>query len=223
MRFTAWLIGFWLWAMALPAPAGAPAEPGKSLSFAELDAATMERLLQSGSLLLVRQKPDGTLKEVLAGGLVNAPLELTWDTILDFEHYPQFMPNTIAMRVKEKKSPTEYLTEQTVEVIISVLKVKLTYQHRQTLEPKTRLRFTYYQGDLPGTHGGWDLVPVGDGRQTMIFYTLYSNLMALPWPVGAIIKAQPDFMTAVNVTTGLLVVKAVKQEVEKRAKAQGAK
>lgn len=57
----------------------------------------------------------------------------------------------------------------------------------------------------------------------MIFYTLYTNLMALPWPVGAIIKAQPDFMTAVNVTTAMLVVKKVKQEVEKRAKAEGAK
>ncbi len=223
MRFTTWVIGSWFALMALPAGAGAPTEPGKSLSFAELDAPTMERLLQSGSLLLVRQKPDGTLKEVLAGGLVNAPLDLTWDAILDFEHYPEFMPNTSAMRVVQKKSPTEYLTEQTVEVIISVIKVKLTYQHQQTIEPRTRIRFNYFKGDLPGTHGGWDLVPVADGKQTMIFYTLYSNLMALPWPVGAILRAQPDFMTAVNVTTALLVVKAVKQEVEKRAEAKGGK
>ena len=223
MRFTAWVMGLGLAAMALPFGVGAPAEPAKSLSFAELDAPTMERLLQSGSLLLVRQKPDGTLKEVLAGGLVKAPLDLVWDALIDFEHYPQFMPNTIAMRELEKPSPSEYLTEQTVEVIISVIKVKLTYQHRHTLEPKTHIGFKYVQGDLPGTHGAWDLVPVGDGRQTMIFYTLFTNLMALPWPVGAILKAQPDFMTAVNVTTAMLVVKNVKQEVEKRAKAPGAK
>ena len=192
---------------------------GKELSFAELDAATMERLLRSGSLLLVRQNPDGSLKEVLSGGLVSAPVDLVWATLTDFERYPEFMPKTLKMQVLEKRSPKEWITEQTVEVIISVFKVKLTYQHQQTLEPPNQIRFRHVSGDLSGTFGGWDLVPAGAGRQTMVFYTLYSNLMALPWPVGAILKAEPDFMTAVNVTTGLLVVKAVKEEVEKRARA----
>lgn len=214
----AWLALGWLcWLPLLGA--GAAEAPGKELSFAELDAATMERLLRSGSLLLVRQNPDGSLKQVLAGGLVNAPLDQVWATLTDFERYPQFMPNTLKMQVLEKRSPAEWITEQTVQVIISVLKVKLTYQHQQSLEPPNRIRFRQVSGDLPGTFGGWDLVPAGEGRQTMIFYSLYSNLMALPWPVGAILKAEPDFMTAVNVTTGLLVVKAVKQEVEKRARA----
>ena len=221
MRFTAWVMGWGLAAMALPA--GAPVEPAKSLSFAELDAPTMERLLQSGSLLLVRQKPDGKLKEVLAGGLVNAPLDLAWQTVGDYDHYAEFMPNTVAARVVERKGEDDIVMEQTIEVIISVLKVKLTYRLHQVGEPRSRIRFDHVSGDLPGTHGGWDFVPTSDGRQTMIFYTLYSNLMALPWPVGAILKAQPDFMTAVNVTTAMLVVKNIKQEVEKRAKAQGAK
>lgn len=217
-----WVVGVTaVWCASMGGDAVYAETGAKGFSFAELDAATMERLLRSGSLLLVRRNPDGSLKEVLAGGLVDAPLESAWATLTDFEHYPEFMPNTLRMQVLERAGPRELLTEQTVEVIISVLKVKLTYQHQQLLDPPERIRFHHVGGDLPGTFGGWDLVPADFGRKTMIFYTLYSNLMALPWPVGAILKAEPDFMTAVNVTTGLLVVQAVKQEVERRAQAPG--
>ena len=74
----------------LPRADAAPANtPERELSFAESDAATMERLLWSGSLLLVRQNPDGSLKEVLAGGLANAPFDLAWAAITDFDPYPQ--------------------------------------------------------------------------------------------------------------------------------------
>ena len=43
-------------------------------------------------MVLVKTNPDGTLKEVVAGALVNAPLDIVWEVINDYPRYPEFMP-----------------------------------------------------------------------------------------------------------------------------------
>ncbi len=199
-------------------PLGAGEKTSAEMTLSNLDLPTVERLLNLGNFLIVRENPDGTFKEVSAGTIIDAPVDVVWATLSDFEHYEDFMPQTEEEHVVERVSENELIVEQTVTVIVSVLKVHLTYQHRQNLTPRKRIRFEHVSGELEGTHGGWDIIEV-DERRTIAFYSLFSNLMALPWPVGAILKAEPDFMTAVNVTTAMLVAKAVREECEKRAKA----
>jgi ribosome-associated toxin RatA of RatAB toxin-antitoxin module len=208
------LIILGLFASSFSSLAQTPAE----LTLSNLDLPTVEKLLETGNFLIVRERPDGSFKEASAGTLVDAPLDVVWETIMDYDHYPEFMPQTERMQTIERVSENEVIVEQTIAVIISVIKVHLTYQLRQMAEPKKRVRFEHVNGDLAGTHGGWDLIAIEDGKRTIIFYSLFSNLMALPWPAGAILRAEPDFMTAVNVTTAMLVVKAVREECEKRAK-----
>ncbi len=194
------------------------AQTSAELTLSNLDLPTVEKLLETGNFLIVRERPDGSLKEASAGTLVDAPLDVVWDTIMDYGHYPEFMPQTEEMQIVKRVSENEVIVEQTIAVTISVIKVHLTYQLRQMAEPKKKIRFEHVSGDLPGTHGGWDLLAIDDGKRTIIFYSLFSNLMALPWPAGAILRAEPDFMTAVNVTTAMLVAKAVREECEKRAR-----
>jgi len=195
----------------------APPETRPDYGFAELNPSTMKSLLSQGSLIIVRQRPDLTLINVTSGALVNAPLEKCWEVITDFEHYPEFMPQTTAERIVERDGDTRLVVEQTIGVKIWKLpSVDVTYQLVQELTPPNRLRFWHISGTLEGTYGGWDLVSAGD--QTMIFYTLYSNLTALGWGLGSAMKAEPDFMTGVNMTTAIMVTKAVKEETERRQK-----
>ena len=181
-----------------------------------LDPQQVAALARQGSLVIVKLKPDGTLKEMVAAAVVNAPVDQAWATIADFERYPAFMPQTTKMKIIDRPGENQVITEQTITVEIYVLKVNLTYQHLQKLEPMKKIRFAHRSGDLPGTYGGWDLVEVPGKDQTIIFYSLYSNLTSLAWPIGPIMKSQPDFLTSVNVSTGSMVVKAVKEEIERR-------
>jgi len=192
-------------------------QEAEGLKFQGIDPLQVSMLAKQGSLLVIKYKDDGTLKEVVAGALVEAPLEAVWDTLSDFESYPKFMPQTTAMKVVKKISDSQFQTEQTIKVEIWVLKVAITYQHLQMLDPGKSIRFHYVSGDLPGTYGRYDLVELPGKKQTLVFYSLYSNLTALPWPIGPIMKSQPDFLTSVNVSTTSMVVKAVKAEAEKRA------
>ena len=204
---------FLVWLLTAPVCIGQEAE---GLKFQGIDPSQVAMLAKQGSLLVIKYKNDGTLKEVVAGAVVDAPVDKVWDALTDFDSYPRYMPQTTGMRVVNKISDTEYRTEQTIKVEIWVLKVDIKYQHIQTLDPKKSIRFHYVSGDLPGTYGRYDIIELPGKNQCMVFYSLYSNLVALPWPIGPIMKSQPDFLTSVNVSTTSMVVKAVKEEAEKR-------
>ncbi len=193
------------------------AEEIRGINFEELKAQELAKLCQKGTMLIVQRHPDGSLKEVSAGALVNAGLEQVWGVITDYPHYSEFMPQTTRAKIIRRESENLMVIEQEIEIKIWMLKVNLCYQLEQTHTPRQKIRFRHYRGDLPGTYGGWDLLPVPGRNQTLIFYSLYSNLTALPWPLGSIMKSQSDFFTAVNVSTATLVVNAVKEEAEKRA------
>ena len=151
-----------------------------------------------------------------SGQIVNAPLDVVWRVITDFEHYDEIMPQTTAQKVIERDG-NRVLVEQEIGVKIWRLpSVDVTQKIAHVLTPNTKARFYHVSGTLDGTYGGWDLVPVGD--KTMAFYTLYSNLTALGWGLGGIFRAEPDFMAGVNVTTAMMVVKSVKEVSESRAK-----
>lgn len=184
---------------------------------AAIDQAVVKRLMRQGSLVIVRQRPDLTLVDVTAGQVIDAPLEVVWATLTDFESYPRFMPQTESVRVVERQGAAAVTTEQALELKIWRLpSLDITYRLAYALAPPDRISFHQVSGDLKGTRGSWTLVRAG--AQTLAFHTLYSNLTELGWGVGGVFRGEPDFMAGVNVTTAMMVTKAVKGESERRAK-----
>ena len=70
----------------------ASAQKLSGINLEGIDPAQLARLFEQGNMVLVKTNPDGTLKEVVAGALVNAPLDVVWEVINDYPHYPEFMP-----------------------------------------------------------------------------------------------------------------------------------
>lgn len=196
----------------LPKP---PPECNADYNFANLDQNTIRMLTAQGSLMVIRQKKDLSLVNVTAGQVVNAPAETVWQVVTDFPNYPKFLPQTAEIKVLSREADRA-LVEQTLAIKVWQLpSVEITYQLAYQLE-QNRIRFWWAGGSIPGTYGGWDLVPAG--KQTLVFYTLYSNLTTLGWGLGSALKSQPDFFAGINVTTALLTSRAVKEESERRAR-----
>jgi ribosome-associated toxin RatA of RatAB toxin-antitoxin module len=199
------------------APLVMPAEAHMDYSFKGLDDATMKTLLSEGSLIIVRQNPDLTLINVTSGQLVDAPLDTVYSVLSDYDRYDKFMPQASAEKVIKTQGDDIVVTEQTIELKIWRLpSITTTSQIAHKHIPPDKQRFWHVEGPLVGTYGGWDLVEIGD--QTMVFYTLYSNLTELKWGIGSIFESEPDFMAGINVTTAMMVTKAVKEECERKAK-----
>ncbi|MFO8057616.1 MAG: SRPBCC family protein [bacterium] len=193
-----------------PPPEDVQAEYG----FSELNEDTLQKLLSQGSLMIVRTRDDMSLINVTSGQVVDVPLDVVWSTLIDYESYEEFIPQTEKQVILEQEG-NRYLLRQDISVQIWRLPgINVSYKLSQHATPKTGIRFYHVEGKLQGTYGGWDLVPVDD--KTMIFYTLFSNLTELGWGIGSLMEAQPDFMTGVNMITAMMVTKAVKKECERR-------
>jgi len=212
-RLSLLLVGLALLGLTIPKP---PRESSFDYNFSALDQTTIKSLAQQGSLVIVRQRKDMSLINVTAAKVVNAPPEVVWAVLTDFEHYPKFMPQTTDEKVLERQGDM-VLIEQTLAIKVWQLpSVDITYRLAYQLEPMTRIRFWHAAGQMEGTYGGWDIMP--SGTQTFVFYTLYSDLTSLGWGLGSVMKSQPDFMTGINITTATMVVKAIKEEAERRAR-----
>ena len=207
------LIGFF--AVCLLAASGLAAQEAEGLKMQGLEPSQIAQLARQGSLLVIKYDKTGKLKEVVSCAVVNASADQVYNTVIDFPSYPKFVPQTTDMKVIKKISDTQYQTEQTIKVEIWVLKVSVTYQHIQKLDPGKGIKFNWVSGDLEGTYGRYDVIDLGK-NQSLLFYTVYSNLTALPWPIGPIMKAQPDFLTSVNCSVTSMNVKAFKEEAERR-------
>ena len=210
-----------LWALGtpraraeLPPP---PAEIGFEFGLSSLDETTMKTLVSQGYLIIVRQNPDLSLVNITAGRLVNAPPAVVWKTVTDFENWPKFVEQTKEEKILEKTDENHLLVSQILAIKIWRLpSIDIDSKQVYVLTPPNKVRFWHTEGPLTGSYGGWDLVPVGD--QTMIFYTLYSNLYNLGLGLGGVFKSEPDFMAGINVTTAMLVARCIQEEAERRAK-----
>ena len=192
-----------------------PDVPEHEYGFAELNEDTLEKLLSQGSLMIVRTRDDMGLINVTSGQLVDAPHDVVWSVLVDYENYEDFMPQTKEQIVLDREG-NDYLVKQDISVRIWRLPgVNVSYKLAQYTTPKTRIRFYHVEGALEGTYGGWDVVPLDENR-TIIFYTLFSNLTELGWGIGSLMEGQPDFKTGVNMTTAMMVSKAVKEECQRR-------
>ncbi|MFH1810238.1 MAG: SRPBCC family protein [Pseudomonadota bacterium] len=183
-----------------------------------LPASAVQDLLRQGELVLVARQADGTLREVTAGVLVDAPVDRVWQTITDFEHYPSFMPQNTEAKVLDGSPAGTVRVQQTVAMRVwrlPAIEVHYTLAHR--LDPPTRVSFWQVDGELPGTRGRWELVAAGP--RTLCFYTTYTDLTQLGWGLGSMFRDEPEFMTGVTITTAMMVARATRDEVQRRVRA----
>jgi ribosome-associated toxin RatA of RatAB toxin-antitoxin module len=175
---------------------------------------TMVSLMREGAVVIVRQRDDMTLINVTVGRIVDAPMQLVWSIITDYKNYPDFMTRFKEQRILERQGQDVMIVEQTVGFKFWRLPaINSTNKLVQKLYPPNKVRFWHIDG-LPGTYGGWDLVPVKD--RTMIFYTLFSNFTKLGWGIGNIFETDPGMMTGINTTTAMMITKSIKEESERR-------
>ena len=97
---------------------------------------------------------------------VDAPPEVLMATILDFEAYPAFLPETREARIL-LQAPDVWEVRFTVQVIRP-----LTYTLRLVRTGPTSLDWTLVEGVFTSNDGGWRLEPLDGGRRCLASYRL---------------------------------------------------
>lgn len=95
---------------------------------------------------------------------VNVPISHFFETVTDFESYPEFIPETVAVEItkKGKKSKDGSRTDD-VKFSIKVIK-KIDYTLRITSSPDDKVEWELVDGPFKSNNGGWDLKAAGKGK-----------------------------------------------------------
>ncbi len=179
----------------------------------------LENLLDRGQVIVFYDKPPVVPWMSAAGIMVNAPAEVVFATLSDFEHYNQFVPMTGGA---ESKKVGENLHDVTFHINVKMAFIKYTmdYGVYHYDRPPYRTDWAHSWGEFNINVGFWELIPTEDGR-TMAFYSVYSEPRSKF--LKMIFTRAPLVEMMTNVSTAVMVTRATKFEAEKRYKASGGK
>ena len=177
---------------------------------------TIEKLLQEGEILIIKENPQGgRFKFITAGVLINAAPAEVWKTITDYNHYPEFVPDCEKASIAPGDAKNALFITFIVAFKFSVLKYHLNYTLREVYQRnKWRIDWTLKEGDLAEAIGAWELIPLEGGKKTAAFYSSYSDLRSLGYLVKNLLQDQPVMELAIASTSALLMARAVKARTE---------
>jgi coenzyme Q-binding protein COQ10 len=105
--------------------------------------------------------------------VINAPVEKVFDVIVQYDKYPQFLPEVKEVRTSDRKG-----NELHVHYKVDVMKT-IKYSIRVKEERPTRMSWSFIEGEfMKDNKGSWVLEPAGEGK-TKATYTVEMALGAL--------------------------------------------
>jgi len=107
--------------------------------------------------------------------VVNVTPEKLFDVIIDFEKYPEFLPEVKKAKVTAGQGAIKEVTYN-VDIKAKVI----TYTLRHTAEPPSKLSWTMIKGEMmKGNDGSWMLKPGPRPGTTEATYTIDLKLSSL--------------------------------------------
>jgi ribosome-associated toxin RatA of RatAB toxin-antitoxin module len=165
---------------------------------------TLDSLLARGEVVLVETQPDGHLKQVTGISRIDAPASDVWAKLVDFEAYPEWMSNCAKAEVTE--SGENYAV---VDWSVRVPGPNVKFSGRYDYDPAAwTIIGTHTGGALEGSHWEWRLVP--DGDQTVMYRTVFSNVVADNWLVRQFEDEHHSMEFGLNAATPVIELIAVK-------------
>jgi len=171
-------------------------------------ASTLDSLLARGEVVLVETQPDGHLKQVIGISRVDAPVADVWAKLIDFEAYPQWMSNCAKAEISERGEDFAV-----VDWSVRVPGPNVKFSGRYDYDAATwTIVGTHAGGALKGSHWEWRLVP--DGDATVMYRTVFSNVVADNWWVRQFEDEHHSLEFGLNAATPVIELIAVKNAFE---------
>lgn len=181
-----------------------------------IDKATLARLIADGEIMIVREHPNDRLKMITSGILINRSMQTVYDTISDYGNYTKFMPSTDECEVVADNGNVKDVRFK-INFKFIFFKFSAVYTLRNYLKPPDEITWKLLSSEknkVKQSVGSWRLIPLNGGKQTAAFYSLYSDISNVVPGLSSFIKREPSIEVALNASTCLLVLKAVKHRSE---------
>jgi len=181
-----------------------------------IDHNTLAKLMKNGKLMIVREDNRGRLQMITSGVLINAPVEQVYATSIDYANYSKFMPSTEECEVVADNGNVKDVRYK-ISFKFLFFKFKVEYVLRTWLKPNQEVTWNLLscEGDkIAKSIGSWRFIPIAGGSKTAAFYSIYSDISGVVPGLSSFIKKEPSYEVALNSSTCVLVLKAIKNRSE---------
>ncbi len=182
-----------------------------------IDEKNIQKFLNKGTIVIVHKKESPSHPQFIsAGTIINASRDEVWKVITDYEKYPEFVPQVEKVVIKSREEK-ELAVEYHLLFTFTIIKLKVKYVLLVRLNPPEDIWWTLKKdekNDLKEAMGRWELFPLEE-KKTAAFYTIYSDVQSMGRLMNFFLKQQPQLELAVPVSTGALMVEAVKKKIKK--------
>lgn len=130
-----------------------------------------EQLLQKGEVVVRSLKePGGQPEKIQAAIIIAAPVERVWQTMLDCEGAPKFVPGLRECEVLEHQQDADIIKHR---VKFSWFIPEVQYVFRARYKKPQRIDFEKISGDLREMEGSWLLISRDGGAGTLVVYSVF--------------------------------------------------
>ena len=134
--------------------------------------------LTAGKIVLsdVSDRGAGTASQgtVQAAGVIPHPPARVWETLVDFASRPRFQPGTKEVRVERVVDNRIWVAQH-----LRFFMVDVRFTIINTADPGTGTLSWVLDDSVPhdiaGTRGSWQLIPLADGRATLLVYRAWND------------------------------------------------
>jgi len=185
------------------------AMPALALDIESLDADTIAALTREGPLVVIDESTGGGLEMAVAATVIDAPPQVVWDTLVDFESYPQWMPQVVDCTPIAGEDGQRVETTLEFNLVITK-KVNYLLEYRDLGD--FRMEYSLVEGDFARNEGYWVVRPYGSG-QSILYYANYVDYSSMNL-LRAFLRRQPSLELALGASGVAVIVRSVKQRVE---------
>lgn len=177
----------------------------------------LESILRNQQLVSIDKELPGKPQFVTVVTLFNAPINTVFSIVSDYDDYAQHIPQTTSVRILQKNGNV-WTVLYKVEFKFSILSEHANYTLKHILNPPNSITWTRVAGNLNTVEGSWKFIPVENGKKTIGFYRVYSDISSLSFLIKYMLEKQPILNTAISTSSALVYTNAIQKWVNEANK-----
>jgi len=191
--------------------------------------ADLVRLLENEQLILLHppqkkklpigdgKKQEFNVRFVTTLSVIDAPIQRVREVVTDFLNYHEFMPQTETSTIISK-TKDHVVHEVKLSVNVPLIHIGFRFTLDYFMEPDGDITWSCVKGDIKGNVGRYEFIALSPNR-TMIVMTYWAELQGIGFLMRLLLRMQPDLELAIPISSGSLIVDAIKKRSEMAPKA----
>ena len=148
--------------------------------------------------------------------VIDSPIQRVREVVTDFMNYHEFMPQMESSKIISR-TKDHVVHEAKLSVKVPLIHIGFRFTLDYFMAPDGDITWSCVEGDIQGNVGRYEFIALTPDR-TMIIMTYWAELQGIGFLMRLLLRMQPDLELAIPISSGSLIVDAIKKRCEMASK-----